>query len=495
MRPLRIIVIVGGGTSAWMTAAFLLKRSRKYCEIVLIDKEFGQTVGVGEATVLSFKPFMDACGFPIESWFNKIDATFKSGILFTDWQKEGEDIWHPFLFPQFNILNTNLLNLWTNNKDLDFKNYATPLYSVSIDDNKVDSKNMSAYAFHINCGKLVEFIQDQIINDITFVQSEVIDIIRDNNGNVQHLLLSDGQEIESDLFVDCTGFKRLIGSKPDTVNLRDRLFCDTAVAGHIPYNDIENELRPYVICDAVDHGWIWNIPVQSRIGSGLVFNRSITDPEEAKDYFVKYWDNRVKRESLKVIDWTPYYHNNFWENNVVCIGLSAGFIEPLESTGVALICAGIIELAEAIKGSCYNQQDIQLYNSKMKCFFENAVDFVNMHYSRSQKNGRFWDWVKETHVMSETQKYYEFEIENNPYEIPMDGDFMFIGQNWSVWLCQLIDQEKIIPKYDGIEKSESKKMILDFYKNELEKHKNSINHKEYVDEFNLRCILKEELHG
>jgi tryptophan halogenase len=487
MKPLRRIVIVGGGTSAWLTAAFLLNRTRKYCEIVVIDKEQGQTVGVGEATVLSFKTFMEACGFPIESWFNEIDATFKSGILFANWQKEGEDIWHPFAFPAYESINTNLLTIWTKFKDLDFKLNATALYHPSVDENKVDPSNPLAYAYHIDCGKLVKFIQNKIMDRITFVQSEVVDIVRDNTGNVQHLLLSDGQEIESDLFVDCTGFKRLIGSKPDTVNLRDRLFCDTAVAGHIPYNDIENEMRPYVICDAVEHGWIWNIPVQTRIGSGLVFNRSITDPEEAKDYFVKYWDNRVQRESLKVIDWTPYYHNNFWENNVVCIGLSAGFIEPLESTGVALICAGVIELGEAIKGSFYNGQDINLYNSKMKCFFENAVDFVNMHYSRSQKTGKFWEWVKATHTMSDTQKHYEFEIEYNPYEIPRDGDFMFAGENWSVWLCQLMEKENISSKDCGLDSNQSRKIIEDFRKQELEKHKNSIHHKKYVDDFKLKC--------
>jgi tryptophan 7-halogenase len=480
MKPLRRIVIVGGGTSSWLTAAFLLNRVAKYCEIIVIDKEFGQTVGVGEATVLSFKQFMDVCGFSVNDWFNEIDATFKSGILFSNWQKDGEDVWHPFAFPAYERYDTTLINLWTKKKELDFKTHGTALYHPSVDENKVDPTNPSAYAYHIDCGKLVKFLQKKILDRITFVQSEVVDIVREESGEIKYLVLKDGQEVESDLFVDCTGFKRLLGTKPDTVNLRDRLFCDTAVAGHIPYNDIDKEMRPYVICDAVDYGWIWNIPVQTRIGSGLVFNRSITDPEEAKDYFVKYWDNRVSKDSLKVIDWTPYYHNNFWEHNVVCIGLSAGFIEPLESTGVALICAGIIELGEAIKGAFYNQQDISFYNIKMKCFFENAVDFVNMHYSRSQKSGRFWDWVKKTHTMTDTQKYYEFEIENNPYTIPRGGDFMFSGENWSVWLCQLMDTEKIIPKNDGLPLENSIKTILDFRKNELEKHKNSIPHTEYV---------------
>lgn len=479
MIPLRRIVIVGGGTSAWMTAAFLLNNIDKTCEIVVIDKENGATVGVGEATILSFKPFMEQCGFPIESWFNEIDATFKSGILFSNWQKDGEDIWHPFLVPSFPHFDVNMLDIWSNFKELDFKRYSTGLYYPSID-NKVDPTNLRSYAYHIDCAKLVKFIQKQILSKITFVQSEVVEIVRGNKDKIEYLILADDQKIESDLFVDCTGFKRLIGTKPDTVNLRDRLFCDTAVAGHIPYNDIESELKPYVTCDAVEHGWIWNIPVQTRIGSGLVFNRSITDPEEAKDYFVKYWDNRVSRDSLKIIDWTPYYHNNFWEENIVCIGLSAGFIEPLESTGVGLICAGAMALGYALKGQSYDKFDIELYNSQLKCFFENAVDFVNMHYSRSQRTGKFWEWVKTVHIMSETQKYYEYEIENNPYSFPKNGNYMFLGENWTVWLCQLLNRDNIVSK--KVMKY-SKNIILDFYKNELEKHKNSVLHSEYVKNY------------
>lgn len=483
MKPLRRIVIVGGGTSGWLTAAFLLKKVRSYCEIVVVDKTQSETVGVGEATVLSFKQFMNFCGFDAEEWVPAIDATFKSGILFTDWQKEGADLWHPFAYPEFKHLKTNLLNLWTLNKDKDFFTHGCALYNPAVTENKIDPTNLGTYANHIDCGRLVQYIKTKISNKITFVSQEVVEVKGNSNGGIQCIVLESGEEIESDLFVDCTGWKRLLGSKPDTVNCRDRLFCDTAVAGHVPYDDIEQELTPYTKCCAVDHGWIWKIPTQSRIGSGLVFNRDITDPEEAKEYFVRHWNNRISKNDLKLLDWTPYYHNNFWEDNVVCIGLSAGFIEPLESTGVALICAGIIELAEGLKGNYYNVMDTLVYNKKMKAFFENCVDYVSMHYSHNQRTtGKFWKFVQDTYNITETQKFFENEVQNNPYELPTDGDYMFVGENWGVLLCQLLNKNNIEPKNNGITSDQALILSEDFYKNEIEKHKKSILHKKFVDD-------------
>lgn len=485
IRPVNRITIVGGGTSGWLSAAFLLNRIHKHAEIVLVNKEDEKTVGVGEATVLSFKQFMYQCGFSPEEWISAIDATFKCGILFTDWQKEGTDLWHPFAFPEFSNFDTNLLNLWTNVQSKPFHTHGCALYNPGVTDNKVDPTNIGTYAYHVDCGKLVEFIKSKIIHRITYVPCGVQKVNRNSRDGVDSIILDSGEELQSDLYVDCTGWKRLLGSKPDTVNCRDRLFCDTAVAGHIPYENIEDEMTPYTKCCAVDHGWIWKIPTQTRIGSGLVFNREITDPEEAKDYFVKHWNNRVDRDSLKILDWTPFYHNNFWQDNVVCVGLSAGFIEPLESTGVALICAGIIELAEAFKGNTYNDLDVQVYNLKMKCFFEGCVDFVNMHYSHNKREtGKFWKFVQKTFQFTKAQEFYEHEVKNNPYTLPTNGDYMFTGENWSVFLCQMLDI--IEPKNCGLSPHQTEQLVNQFYENEIKKHISSTAHYEFVKQ----CLFK-----
>ena len=487
IRPINRIVIVGGGTSGWMTAAFLYSKLKR-TEIVLIDKKQGEPVGVGEATILSFKQFMADCGFPVEDWLGKIDATFKCGILFEDWQKEGQNLWHPFAFPEFNAMETNLLNLWTKNKDLEYFTHACALYNPGVTDNKVDPKNISTYSYHINCGKLVSYIKGKLLSKIAFVEDDVVEVDRNSRGGLNSITLGSGQVIESDLYIDCTGWKRLLGPEPDTVDCSGRLFCDTAIAGPAQYADKDSETRPYTTCSAVEHGWIWKTPNQSRIGSGLVFNRSITDIDEAKDFFADYWDGRVDRDSLRVLNWTPYYHKNAWVDNVCCNGLSSGFIEPLESTGIALICSGVIEIVEAVQGHFYNDIDIELYNMKMVHFFEDCIDFVSMHYSHNQRDtGKFWKYVQDTFKMSEAQKFYEHETLNNPTTVPVGGDFMFQGENWAMFIFQLLDHDLIEPKIlDGLDKETARCIVKDFYTNEVEKHKDSILHTRWIE----KCLNK-----
>lgn len=476
------ITIVGGGTSAWLTAAYLSKNAPLGVDIVVIDKKDGNPVGVGEATTISFKDIMDDSGIPINEWFNEIDATLKSGILFTNWNKDGEDIWHPFYFPHVKPLNAELQDLWTKHQHYDYKTYATELYESSVFDNSVDPDNLDVYAFHIDCGKLVKFLQKKLLSrkNVTLIKKEVVDVKFDND-NVENITLEDGTVITSSLFIDCTGFKRVISPKSEPLNLRDRLFCDTAIAGHIPYNDVDKERNPYVICDAVDHGWIWNIPVRSRIGSGLVFNRSVTDIEEAKDYYVKYWNNRVDRESLKVIDWTPYYHENMWQGNVISIGLSAGFIEPLESTGITLICAGIWQLANPIRTGFFTDVDPSMFNSSMKYYFEDSVDFVNMHYWNTQRDGKFWEWVKDNY--QETSRLLSFvdDLKMNEYTLPNKGMGIFTGHNWSVWLCQL--GFEVCKKRDEVDDDQSEEVLKQFYFEKNEKRKTLPHHSKFLNEF------------
>jgi tryptophan halogenase len=258
------------------------------------------------------------------------------------------------------------------------------------------------------------------------------------NGNIESLTLKDDQVITADIFIDCTGFRGLLNTKPQRVSCEGRLICDTAIAGHIPYQDRDTELNPYVRSEAVDHGWIWNIPVRTRIGSGLVFNRSITDVEEAKDYFVNYWDNRVQKENLKVIDWTPFYNKNNWHGNVVSIGLSAGFIEPLESTGIALIMEGICQLRVNISNYTYDSMAVEMYNSTMVRFFEECIDFVSAHYTVTERDSKFWNIVKETIKPSDRQKMFMSLLQNPNFIMPQGRTpfSFFASANWMGWLIQ-----------------------------------------------------------
>ena len=433
------ITIVGGGTSGWLAAAYLYK-NQPDIKITVVDKEVGTPVGVGEATLLSFKPFMEECGFPIEDWFVPLDTGYKSGILFTNWRKENDSIWHPFYKGNRTLFNNvNVWNSWSCNQHLDFKKYALSSYDVSITHNSLDTNAIDNYAFHVDCGKLVIFIQEKLKDKINTIRSDVVNVNYNNSNTIKSLDLKNGERIVSDLYIDCTGFKNILRKPDRRINLDNRLFVNTAIACPVPYQDKPNEFKPYAICEAVDHGWIWKIGVSSRIGSGMVFNRNITSIDEAKDYFVNHWNSRIKKENVRVIDWDPFYNEDQWAGNVVSIGLSAGFIEPLESTGIGLITYAIGQLNSAIYERRFSDIDRDNFNLQMKILFEDCVDFVSMHYANNNRSSKFWDYVNKKFIPSQRMNHFINELNNPSISVPSAGkyNYMFGGSNWSLMLIQL----------------------------------------------------------
>ena len=270
---------------------------------------------------------------------------------------------------------------------------------------------------------------------------------------ISSLTLENGSVISADLYVDCTGFKSILKDNRDRVDTSDRLYVNTAVVHPVEYINKDKELLPYTTAQVVDHGWIWKTPLQSRIGTGMVFNRSITDIEDAKVYFCEHWNNRISPENVRVIDWSPYYDRNQWDKNVVSIGLSAGFIEPLESTGIELIIQGAMKLYSTIQGGYYNKQLSDHYNSLMCLQFEQCIDIVNMHYSISTKDTPFWNYVRSNYKESDTLKFYKDNMlnSNEPTMVSASDDFVFGGNNWIHWMVQLgyllVEKDYIIGNY------------------------------------------------
>jgi len=473
MKKVQKIVIVGGGTAGWITASWFARRWRSL-EVVVIDKSDPERVGVGEATLLSFPQVMREMGYEPHQWMNEIDATFKAGILFPGWGKEENNIWHPFGFGILgdgddpSIPRVPLYDVWSNYQDQNEIKSISGLYRSAMQ-NKVEPDYIrDTYAYQIDCGKLVQFLQKNTIPYLKeYIKSDVIEVYRDGlsddltRSNIKELVLDDGSRITGDLFIDCTGWKQmLIGNH--NVDLTDRLFIDTAFAAKVEYEDKNKEMHPYTDCQALEHGWRWRIPTQSRIGTGYCFNRSITDPDVVADAFVKHWDNRIEKKELRMLDWKPQYVKKFWDGNVIPIGLSAGFIEPLESTGLALMIRGCEWLEECMVDCVFNEYETDIYNVRMKCAFESAVDYVNMHYSYCEREGKFWDYVRLSHEKSGMQKYMEDQT-NNPDSLTFQdhrSSSFFGGSNWHVWLLQLMpeiskktywydDVKEVIPRFEN----------------------------------------------
>tara|TARA_B100000427_G_scaffold216918_1_gene181132 strand:+ start:1981 stop:3420 length:1440 start_codon:yes stop_codon:yes gene_type:complete len=426
------VVIVGGGSAGWMTAACLAHES--HVNVTLVDKEIPTPLGVGEATLLSFEKFMNQnCGFDSNEFLAELDAGLKAGILFKNWGYTGNEIWLPFYWLNYPFSDppVSMIDAWSTAQNIDFKKLEV-LYQTSMS-NIIDRTQLGAgYAVHIDCIKLVEYIQNKIKDKITYINAAVKEL-----GNTT-LYLKNGDKIEGDLFIDCTGARKLLGNSSfDRVTLSDRLYVNTAVAGPIQYEDRDIEFTPYTTTTAVDQGWIWNTPLQSRIGSGLVFNKDITDVDEAKIHFCNFWNNRIREDELKVIDWTPYYEKAQWDRNVVSIGLSAGFIEPLESTGLGLIIEAIKTLSKLLNDGYCSQYDKDYFNSRMISSYEQCIDYVNSHYSASDIDSPFWNYVRKNYKMSEALETYLKEMTSeNQTILPGGKGFIFGVGNWVHWLVQ-----------------------------------------------------------
>jgi len=465
MKKIKKIIIVGGGTAAWFTAAYFSYKM-PHVSISIIDKEDGKPIGVGEATILNFVYFMQHCGFNLEDWFPNTDATIKTGILFPGWKRKDNVVWHPFFkYSTETVIGGILQNhdAWSVLQDkYDFKKCALDHYTASVEHNKYDPGG--AYAYHIDASKIVEYIKNKIGYRINQVYGDIYRIKRDKSGNITHIQPKNCAWVTADLFIDCTGMKSVLNDS-ETTSLYGRLFCDTAIAGHIPYADKRTEQRPYVISEAIDCGWVWNIPVRTRIGSGLVFNRSITDPEVAKDRFCEYWGGRADRDRLKVIDWTPYIRNKMWNKNVVSIGLSSGFIEPLESSSIGLIIEGIVQLHERIKDYTYTEDDSRIFNDVMHQFFNECVDFVGMHYADTERDEPFWQYVKQNFRPSEKMLSYIDRLADPDMPMPLHekNNNFFNGISWGTWLIQL--GYPVVPrKVTGASLIDLEVFYEDFYK-------------------------------
>ena len=384
-------------------------------------------------------------GFKVEDWMNRIDATFKAGILFPGWGREDKIIWHPFGFTSVGDKKVPLYDIWTNYQDkYDIKDIS-PLYQSAMNNCIEIDYIADTYAYQIDCGKLVKFLHDNCKRICNYIQSDVKTVVKIED-DIEKIILEDGSEITGDLFIDCTGWNQLLIGGDDNIDLSDRLFIDSALAARVKYEDPKTEMHPYTDCQAMEHGWRWRIPTRSRIGTGYCFNRTITDPDTVAQAFSEHWNGRIKPDEMRLLDCKTQYTEKFWKGNAVAIGLSAGFIEPLESTGLALMIRGCEYLEEAIYGCIYNPiYAADMYNTRMKASFETAVDYVNMHYSYCERKGKFWDYVRLAHEKSGMQKIFEGQI-SNPNTGVFQGDTQssfFGGTNWQAWLLQLMPE---IPK-------------------------------------------------
>jgi len=410
------IIIVGGGSAGWMSAATLISTFPNK-NITVIESPEVPTVGVGESTLQLIRPWMHLLGIREEDFMKKCDASYKMSIRFKNFYEKGDGGFHyPFGKVHYPPGTEELgMKAWYLKKSfypetpvMDY--YRTffpqmPLierrkFSKNIDKNFGDFDPQRDVSFHFDAVKFANWLRDEfcIPKGVQHI-SDLVDAVNVDDSGIVNLILKNGEVVKGDLYIDCTGFKSLLlGSalQEPFNSYEDKLPNNRAWATKIHYKNKEKELEPFTDCTAIENGWVWNIPCWSRIGTGYVYSDKFISKEDAlvqfKDYLKteKSVDN-VDDLEYKDIDMRVGIHERIWVKNVAAIGLSAGFIEPLESNGLYTIHEFLLPLLRFLGKEHVSRFDQDMYNRLTIQTFENLSEFVMLHYALSgRRDTEYW---------------------------------------------------------------------------------------------------------
>jgi tryptophan halogenase len=501
-NKVKSICIVGGGSAGWMTAAYVLE-ALPWATVTLVESPNIPTVGVGEATLLSFDKFLDDCNIDRYLWQNASDAAAKTGILFAKWKNNKTDIWHPFFFDGMwfpkgddrEYFARSAMGVQANLETDEYVEFASTWYIPSVEKKQLPDLRLHEIGYHVDAIKLAKFLSNHLITKhptrLTHKPATVSNIVVKDGMIIS--IDTDSETITADLFIDCTGFKRLLSSSipgSEFVVHDKMLFANAAVAGPVKYATENEIIPPYTICEACDYGWIWKTSIAGRIGSGLVYNDTLLSKEQAEEYFVNHWGkDRMLTEKFNHIKFKPENNLRNWRGNCFSVGLSSGFLEPLESTGLAIIIRSIKVGIDLIRKRYFVDEDIAYYNAEMNNLYTDAVDFVALHYMNSTNTGPFWDKVRAEFVPSQSlQTVIDIYSEQFVQEDSFQFNRIFHPDSWRIWLHATDHHMLVTPndaamtglaemgRTDLTKRGITNNEFIFLYKNFKEEHEQSMGH-------------------
>ena len=406
-QRLRKIVIVGGGTAGWMTAAALGRFLKNgYTEVVLIESEEIGTVGVGESTIPQINIFNRMLGLDENEFVRRTKATFKLAIDFVDWKQIGHQYYHPFGPYGRDMEGVSFHAYWLRLKAMgeaaDLSEYSLQaLASAQGKFMRANGQSNSplgsiAHAYHIDAGLYARFLRGYAEErDVVRQEGKIVEVHqRAEDGFVEAMTLQNGQRVEGDLFIDCSGFRGLLIEQTLKTGFEDWshwLLNDRAVA--VPCA-LGGSTAPVTRATARPAGWQWRIPLQHRLGNGYAFSSEHISEDEATAYLLAHLDGEPLIDPF-TLRFKAGRRKKSWNKNVVAIGLSAGFMEPLESQSIHLIQVGISRLLAMFPDRRFEQPDIDRYNRVMQFEYEKIRDFLILHFNATQRNDTpYWDYLR-----------------------------------------------------------------------------------------------------
>jgi len=408
----KTIVIVGGGTAGWLTAAFLSRilatRMPGGARISLIESEEIGIVGVGEGTFPTIRNTLMAIGIDESRFMRASLATFKQGIRFTDWvdpPKDGQhsSYFHPFSAPLPMPGGAEMLPYWLLGCAPGDQSFVS---STGVQEQIVQARRAPkrpsdpayqgalTYAYHFDAAKLAALLRDVSKElGVKHLEGRVTSVEKTDSGDIAAIVSPEHGRLTADLFIDCSGFRaELIGKALDVPfkSVKHHLFTDRAVTIQVPYERPDAPIESCTVSTAQEAGWTWDIGLESRRGVGYVYSSDHTDEDRAEQVLRSYIGSMAEGLNARKLKFDTGYREKQWVGNCVAVGLSAGFFEPLESTGIMLIEVAAHLIADLFPWEGSMRPAANLFNRLMAHRYERIVDFLKLHYCLSKRPEQFW---------------------------------------------------------------------------------------------------------
>lgn len=451
------LCILGGGTSG-LVSALMLKRAWPGVDISIVESSKFGIIGVGEGSTEHWRKFINHIGIDVPTLIRETGATFKVGIKFTNWQGDGKHYFHSLSeqhgqFSPENGLPYTWVKMISDNVD--------PLqtaWKLSQDSLHVEPLHDILAQYHFDTFKLNEFLHTVCCDrGIQIIDTEIDDVILDEQGYVKHLVDKDSDIHAADFFIDCSGFRRVIGSKLDAkwVDCSKQLPMNSAIAFPTGYTE---DIPSYTESTALSSGWVWRIPTQERYGNGYVFCDEFINETAAFDEVQDHYANTLGiKEELQVgrrVKFSAGYVEKFWIKNCVMIGLSGIFVEPLEASSIGTtIQQTFLMLPALFSYERGDEKTANTYNGDMREVSTNIIDFIQLHYFTQRDDSEFWRWAKNEISMTDfNREYLEYFKNHSVNSRCFKNDMKLFGQLNYMQVMHglgLFNSEKIKTMYDA----------------------------------------------
>lgn len=487
-RKIHRIIIAGGGTAGWMAAASLSKLLGKTLDITLVESDEIGTVGVGEATIPTLLTLHDLLKIKEQDFLAAVQATFKLGISFENWRDVGKDYIHSFGFTGQDCWAAGFQHFWLKGRKLgisrEFGEYCNEWLAAKENRFAVLPHHNLNYAYHIDASLYAKFLR-KIAEEYGVARQEgkIRRVAQDSeSGYITALELDSGQRIEGDLFIDCTGFRALLIEQTLNAGYEDWthwLPSNSAVA--VQTESVGSPI-PYTRSIARDAGWQWRIPLQHRVGNGIVFSSKHWSDDEAIDVLLNNIEGKRLTEP-RVIKFQTGQRRRHWHKNCVAMGLSSGFIEPLESTSIHLIQRSIIRLMQMFPYDGIRQPDIDEFNNQMSYEIEHVRDFIVLHYHVTERTDTaFWRQCRSMDIPeSLTHRIELFKQTGRVFKIPTE---LFGENSWiQVMLGQGLLPEQYHPIVNMMDDDELEKFLTGIHASVQDLVKQLPDHQRFIDHY------------